>query len=229
MAWFTDLLGTSRAFFRLGFGGPRLKDAGGNLAVRNPGDTADAQVTASKVNVSGDDVVVNSDAAGAGADWTYTLRRPAAGMTAAVLLTLPVDDGAPSQVLQTDGAGVLSWVSAGGSVADLVHVDTTTLGFGSAATVAMFTLPVGAVVHHVDVIVDTAFNGAPTASVGPAGSASKYVAATDIDLTQAAETRFRVHPGKAPLGTTEALQIAYAAGGATAGSARVEVAYSNPA
>ena len=75
---------------------------------------ADAELTAAKVNVSGDVVEINSDAANAAADWKYTLQRPAAGMTAPVTLTLPVDDGAASQVLSTDGAGVLSWVTPSG-------------------------------------------------------------------------------------------------------------------
>lgn len=110
MSVWKDLLGTSKSFFRLGFAGPRLKDAGGNLAVRNGDDTADAELTAAKVNVSGDAVVLNADAAGAGGDWAYTLQRPASGMAAAVVLTLPTTGGSANQVLATDGNGVLSWV-----------------------------------------------------------------------------------------------------------------------
>lgn len=34
-------------------------------------------------------------------------------------LTLPTDDGTPNQVLQTDGGGVLSWVTAGGTVSSV--------------------------------------------------------------------------------------------------------------
>lgn len=110
MSVWKDLLGTSKSFFRLGFAGPRLKDAGGNLTVRNSGDTADAELTAAKVNVSGDAVVLNAAAAGAGGDWAYTLKCPASGMAAAVVLTLPASCGAPNQVLATDGNGVLGWV-----------------------------------------------------------------------------------------------------------------------
>jgi len=222
-----DLLGTTKAFFRIGFTGPRLKNASGNLAVRNPGDSADAEIITSKLNVSGNSVDLNSDAAGAGADWKFTLQRPSSGMSAAVTLTLPVDDGSPDQVLKTDGSGVLSWTSAASTEAD-DKIDTTTLAFDSTSPVAMFTLPANAIIERIQVIIDTAFDGTPTASVGISGTVSKYLASTDIDLTQAAGTVFEVHPGVAAPGGTEALIITYAAGSATAGSARFLVFYAIP-
>jgi hypothetical protein len=223
----SDLLGTTKAFFRIGFTGPRLKDSAGSLVIRNPGDTADAQLTASKVNVSGDVIDLNSDAAGAGADWKITLQRPAAGMTAAYTLTLPVDDGTPGQILATDGSGVLSWQSAG-NTALCNKLDTTSLAFGSAATVAMFSTGAGDVIDMIEVIIDTAFNGAPTLSVGIAGTTSKYMAANQVDLTQPAGTVFQVFPGLNAAGA-EALIATYAAGGASAGAARIIVHYATPA
>lgn len=228
MGIWQDLIGTTKAYFKIGLSGVRLKDSSGNLAVRNSADSADAQITASKVNVSGDVVDLNSDAAGAGADWKYTLQRPSTGMAAAVTLTLPPDDGSPSQVLSTDGSGALSWVSAA-STADKRSVDTTTLAFGATSPVAMFTLPANAVVETVRVIVDTAFNGAPTMSVGITGTTSKYMGSGDVDLKGTAKDRYETHPGETASGGTEALIITYAAGGASAGSARVEVEYVVPA
>lgn len=228
MSFWTDLIGTTKSVFGIGLSGPKLKNNGGNLQVRNTGDSADAELTASKVNVSGESIVLNSDSAGAGADWKVTIQRPASGMSADVVLTLPVDDGTAGQVLATDGDGILSWVSAG-QTAHLVAVDTTSLAFGSGATVSMFTLPANAVVHEVEVIVDTAFDGTPSMSVGVnGGSASKYMASGDVDLTATAKTSFVVHPGEAAVGTTEALEIAYSAGSASAGAARVLVKYSVP-
>ena len=112
MAIWSNLAGTVTGFIRLGLTGVRLKNDAGTLAVRNADDTADSAVTASKVNVSGDAIDINSDAAATAADWKYTLQRPATGMTADVTLTLPVDDGTADQVLKTDGAGILAWVSA---------------------------------------------------------------------------------------------------------------------
>lgn len=228
MSLWSDLLGTVRDNFRLGLSGVRLKNSSGNLLVRNTGDTADAEATVSKLNISGNIVDINSDAAGAGADWKFTIQRPSTGMTSAVTLTLPVDDGTSGQVLSTDGVGVLSWVSAGDTaLAD--KMDTTTLAFGSTSPVAMFNLGANDIIDKIKVVIDTAFNGSPSASVGITGTTSKYLSATDIDLTQAAETVFEIHPGKPAPGATESLIITYAAGGASAGSARFIVFYGTPA
>lgn len=222
-----DLLGTTKSFLRIGFTGPRLKNVSGNLAVRNPGDTADADLTTAKLNVSGNAVDINSDAAGSGADWKYTLQRPSSGMSAAVTLTFPPNDGSPGQALVTDGSGVLTFEDAA-STASSDKVDTTDLAFGDSSPVAMFTLPAGAIIEKIQVVIDTAFDGTPSASVGIAGTVSKYLAATDIDLTMAAGTVFEVHPGVTAPGGTEALIITYAAGGATAGAARFLVFYAIP-
>lgn len=227
--WVSDLAGTMLGYFRLGSTGPRLKASGANLLVRNPGDSADAAITVSTVNVSGNGFTINSDAAGSGADWAYTINRPASGMTAAVTLTLPVDDGTNGQVLATDGSGNLSWVSAASTDA-CVKVDSTALAHNSSSTVAMLTLPANAQVVLVRVYVDTAFNatGPATMSVGTAGSASKYMGATSVDLTTVGS--YEVTPGEIPSGSTEAIQIAFSAGtSASAGAARVEVHYAIPA
>ena len=109
---FTDLAGTLGGFFRLGLSGVRLKNNAGNLAVRNSGDTADAEITAAKANISGDGLQLNADAANTGADWPYTVQRPATGMAAAQSITLPANAGTAGQVLSTDGTGITSWVSA---------------------------------------------------------------------------------------------------------------------
>lgn len=49
---------------------------------------------------------------GAGTD-LITIQAPAS-ITAGYTLTLPVDDGTPSQFLQTNGSGVLAWTTVGG-------------------------------------------------------------------------------------------------------------------
>lgn len=229
MSMWSDLVGTVSGYLRLGLTGVRLKNSSGNLAIRNAADGADAEVTASKVNVSGDVLDINSDAAATGADWKYTLQRPSSGMSAAVTLTLPVDDGSPSQVLSTDGSGVLSWVSAS-STSQCATVDTTTVAFGASSPISAFTLPANAVVNNVEVIVDTAFNGtAPQLSVGINGTTAKYMGATANDLKATAGTRFISTPNEVAVGTTEAIIITYAADSSSAGSARVLVTYSVPA
>lgn len=222
-----DLLGTLKSTFKIGLTGVLLKNNAANLVVRNTTDAADAEVTMSKLNVSGNVAVLNSDAAGSGADWLYTIQRPAAGMTAAVVLTLPVDDGTPSQVLQTDGAGILSWTSVGGSTASSEKMDTTSLAFGTASPLALFTTGAGDILAKVKVVVDTAFNGTPSLSIGVVGTTSKYMGATEVDLTAAAGTVFEVDPGLVA-GGAENLIATYAAGGASAGAARILIHYGTP-
>lgn len=228
--FFDNILGTVSSLFRIGgpTSGVNLKNVTNNLAVRNAADSADAAITASQVNVSGDTIVLNSDATEAAADWKYTLTRPSSGMTADVTLTLPVDDGTANQVLQTDGSGNLSWASAASTSACTTR-DTTTLNFGDTSPIAMVTLPANAVVERVSVIIDTTFDGTPTISVGKSGSTSKYLGSTDVDLTLAAGTRFDIRSSNAASGSTEAVIITYSAGSATVGSARIIIDYSVPA
>jgi hypothetical protein len=226
MGIYSDLLGTLRSTFRLGIGGVQIKNSAGNLLVRNAADSADANLTAAKVSVSGEILEVNSDAAGSGADWKYTLQRPTSGMTAAVSLTLPIDDGTAGQVLQTDGSGVLTWASAG-STSALDHLDTTSLAFGTASPLSLFSTGVGDIIDEIEVVIDTAFNGTPSLSIGISGTTSKYMSATDIDLTALAGTVFKVHPGL-PAAGIEALIATYAASGASVGAARILVHFATP-
>jgi hypothetical protein len=226
LSW-RDLAGTSVGSFILGLTGVKLKNNAGNLVIRNNGDTADAEITASKLNNSGDSIVINSDAAGTGADWSITLARPAAGMTGNVVLTLPIDDGTPNQVLQTDGSGNLTWASAS-STASSVKNKSVAVAFGSTSPVALMTTGVGDVIDSIDVIVDTAFNGTPTMSIGVTGTPSKYMATSQVDLKAAATTTFTVSPSL-PAQGVESLIITYAAGSASVGAARVVLHYATPA
>lgn len=229
MGRFIDLLGTSLDKLQIGIGATAvsLKQVAGKLRARNKADSADVVVVGSVIAASGDFLQLNEDAAGAGADWLMTLARPAAGMTAARTITFPGEAPTAGFALVTDGSGQLSFsaIAAGN---DKVITDTTTLAFGSAASVAMFNLPALAVVHSVNVVIDTAFNGTPSLSVGIAGTVSKYLGATSVDLTQPAATSFAVEPSLVAAAGIEALIATYAAGAATAGSARILVAYSIP-
>lgn len=212
MSFWSKLQGTSLGSFIIGFTGPRLKNSGGTLQVRNTGDTTYARADVGKLSVNDAFQVLVQASPSQGADYT---------------LTLPTTDGSPSQVLSTNGSGVLDWVSAA-STAPLWTADTTSFAFGSGAVVAAFTLPINAVVTRVDVFVDVAFNGAPSLSVGVnAGSASLFVGAADLLLTVA--DRYEIHPQVAASGSTSAIELYYSAGGATAGSGRVVVTYAVPA
>ena len=230
MGLFQDLYGTLKDTFQLGLGGVKLKNVSVGLVIKAVDGTTDAPITASKVNISGEILEINSDASGAAADWKYTIQRPAAGMSADVTLTLPVDDGSANQVLKTDGSGVLSWASAA-TTAHLMATNQTGLAYNTGTPLALFTLPDGAVIHQVDVIIDTPWTtGSAQVTIGIAagGATSKYMAASENDLYAAAKTVFSVHPGVVPPGGTEALIATYSASTADAGAGRIIVHYSVP-
>lgn len=222
---FSDLLGTTLAFFRIGKTGPRLKDTSGALGVRNSLDSADVKVIASTFDASGDvGLTINSDSAGTGADWRITVQRPVAGMSSDLTLTLPVGPGSTGQVLSTDGTGVTSWISVATEAS--WTAETTSFTFGSGSTVSMFTLPSNAVIDNVKLIVDTVFDGTPTATVGLTGDTARYMGAGMNWLDELAV--FETTPGILANSSTEALEIAFSPGGATAGAARVVVTYATP-
>lgn len=224
---FLDLLGTLSTKFQLGIQGLILKNTGGKIRVRNAADSADAPLVASLLSASGDEIQINEDAAGAGDDWKYAIKRPVAGMSADQQLVLPPDAGTAGFAMFTDGAGNTYW-GAAAAATNLEATDTTSLVFGSSSPQAMFTLPANAVVLKVQVVIDTAFNGAPSLSIGVTGTLAKYLASTSVDLAAAAGTVFEVSPGLAANGSAENLIATYAAGGATAGAARLLVTYAIP-
>lgn len=230
MSKISDLLGTFSSYFRIGKTGPRLKDNSGKLEVRDSEDTAYAEVVTSKANVTGNDIVINSDAAGSGNDFSVTISKNS-GATANLQIVAPPAKGTDGYVLAQKagtGAGVLELelVSAG-STSQCVASDTTSVAFGASSPVTCFTLPANAVVEKVHVVVDTAFNGtAPSLSVGISGSTSKYMPATALDLKTAG--LYEWHPALTADGTTNAIIATYSADSSSAGAARVIVYYSIP-
>lgn len=231
MSIFMDIKGTSQSSFQIQKGGPRFKNNSGVLEARNAANTAYVDFLALILRAAGDSLVLNETATLSGSSWKMSISRPTSGMTQSLDFKMPPDYGTNGYVLQTDGSGNLTWVaqSTPPSVTQKITVDTTTLAFGASSPVAMFTLPANAVVHKVKVIVDTAFDGTPTLDIGITGNTSKYGASSSFDLTSGAGDRWESNPNSAPVGTTEAIIATYVAGGATVGSARIEVDYSIPA
>ena len=225
MSKFSDLIGTSLSYFRIGLTGPRIKSNAGTVEIKNAIDSAFVGVKALIVQATGNAIELNANAAATGTDYKYSIARPGTGMAAAVTLTLPPNLGTAGQVVQTDGAGNLSYVSAG-STASCQTTDTTSIAFGSTSPITMFTLPINAVVNNVRVIVDTVFNGAPSLSIGITGTASKYMAATQMDLATVGV--YEAYPGLVAIGTTDAIIATYSAGAASAGAGRIEIDYSVP-
>jgi len=210
----SDLIGTLRTFFRIG--NLRLKNNLGHLEVRNLADTAHANIAAAEHQFR--------NAGGFGMNI-------AANPAAAVNTTLTLPDGdAPATTndyaLVSDGAGQLSWVqvSTGNNA---VKKQSEVVTFSSASPVAMFTPPANAIIQTVICDVDTAFNGAPSLSVGVAGDTGRYMAASENELTTTGV--YETSPEYKEDGTPEAIIVTFAAGGATQGSAEVTVIYANPA
>lgn len=230
MGLFSDLKGTSSISFVLNLLGVRLKDNNGNLAIRNNADNADAEITASKVNVSGDEVVLNSDASESGSDYKISLKRPTTGMSNSYSLTLPTAPGAPGQVLaDLDGNGNLVFVSAA-STTDCIHVESTTINFGDSSPVTALTIPTGTQVLKTEVILDTPFNGtSPNLSVGISGSTSKYMPTTANNLKGSAKDSYEYYSNETPVGSPETIIISFAPDSSTEGSARVDIYYTIPA
>jgi hypothetical protein len=229
-----DAIGTSLSSFIIGLGntGVRLKNTAGNLVLRNKADSADVTVTTSRLLNSGDNILINSDAAGSGNDWTFQLSRNPT-QTAALELQAPAAKGTDGYVLRQKAgtaAGVveLEFAAPGGTSSGTVIIDTTSLAFGTSSPLTLFTLPSGAIVSQVEVVIDTAFDGAPSLSVGIAGTTSKYLAATHVDLTELATTSFVFSPNLPAPGSDENLIATYSAGGASDGAARILISYVTP-
>jgi hypothetical protein len=228
---FDDLFGTLRGIFKLGIGGPQLKNNAGAIQARNTTDAAFVALQALLFQTYGNDFELNAGATGTGADRRFTLRRPSTGMTEDITLVMPATPPTAGQALTvasfSAGVATLQWSTiAGGN--DKPTVDTTAIAFGTASPITMLNLPANAVVLNVSVIVDTPFNGTPSLSIGISGSTSKYMPSTQIDLTAAAGTLFSADPGLIPVGSIEAIIGTYAAGGATAGAGRMLVEYAIP-
>ena len=229
MSKFIDIKGTSLTSFQVQLAGPRIANESGHIATKNAANNAYVDLIAAILRAAGESLVLNNDAAGAGADWTYTISRPVAGMTANVALVLPVDDGTNGQVLGTDGAGNLSWVTPT-VINNTLMAAEYDLAWGDAGGQhAMFTLPAGSIIKEVLVIIDTPFDTAATVSVGILGTVDKYMLTTANALNGAAKDRYEANPNEAAPVAPESVTVNYTAAGAGAGAARIIAIYTNPA
>ena len=107
-------------------------------------------------------------------------------------------------------------------------MDTTTLGFGTASPLSLFSTPANAIISKIQVIIDTPFTGGtPSLTIGITGQTAKYMGATQNVLTGVAADTYESNPSL-PSTAGEALIGTYAANGASAGSARILVHYVVP-
>ena len=226
-----DLIGSTLGKFQFGIAGPLVKNTSGDVAARNAADSAYVAIRAILFKTFGNDFELNSGAAASGADWKFTFSRPSTGMTHALQVIMPSSDPTSGQALTvTSLVGdviTLQWTTIAGGT-DKIVVDTTTLTFGVSSPVTMFTMPANAEILFVRVVIDTAFDGTPTVSVGVTGTTAKYMPTTAADLTAVAKTSFEYTPNEPASGSTTALIATYSQGSATVGAAHILTAYVIP-
>lgn len=232
-----DLTGTSSTTFQIGI--PQistpvvLKNVTGSLELTNLAGTADVSLTALSLNLSAtsDQIVLNSAATGSGSSWTSTLSNAASGQTSALTLRLPPNAGTAGQVLTTDGNNPanLSWSTVLSGAAFDTKVSHTVL-FSDTSPYTYLSLPIGAIISQIAVIVDTAFDGTGAAlSVGVSGTPSKFMIAGASDLTTIGRYATSSVEAVAPSGSAQTILLTFNGGtGSTAGSCRVITTYAVP-
>lgn len=209
----SDLIGTFRTTFRIAT--VMVQDAGGYVAASPKSGTGFVPVAMSALQLQG--------ASFANHISITIASNPASNYT----FNWPVADGTTGQVLTTDGAGNLSW-STVGTGSNQMKEDDQVVNWNSAATIGMYTPPANSRTERVIVVVLTAFDGTGAQlSVGVTGTPSRYMAATDNDLTY--QANYEVQPLYQEGATPTAVTIFFtAATGGTQGVANVLVQYVNP-
>jgi hypothetical protein len=230
---FWDLIGTTLAKLQIGIGGVNVKTMSGDLASRDAADAAYAAIRATLFKTFGNDFELNSGAAGSGADWKLTFSRPSTGMTHALQVIWPAGDPTANQAITVAslvGDVITLQYTTVAAGTDKIVVDTTTVAFGDSSPIAMFAKPANAVILSEEVIIDTAFDGTPTLSIGISGTLAKYGPTSAWDLTAAnggAKSSYVYHPNE-PATSAESLIATLSAGGATVGSLRILTSYVIP-
>ena len=209
-----DFVGTLKTYARIA--GLRLANAGDTvLEIRDKAGTAFRDLRSRAVSFR--------LATGTNEVKLQIPSEPAANIT----FNLPVTTGSTGQVLSTDGTGTLSWSSVAVSSNQMLSQQEV-IAFNSSSPVTVFTPPALATILSVMVEVETVFNATtPTLSVGVAGTVTRYMGATDNDLSVAAT--YEVQPLYEESASPSAIIVTFSPGtGGTTGSARVTVNYANP-
>jgi hypothetical protein len=133
--------------------------------------------------------------------------------------------GTEGQVLAASGVDdKLEWVTLP-SHSDALKTIMVGVDFNGGTPYSV-NIPAGSVVDNVMVIVDTAFDGGATVTVGNASVPDYYVAAADTALTSA--DRFEIPQSYGSTGAESAIVVALTPSGDTVGFVRVIVSYSTP-
>lgn len=129
--------------------------------------TTTGNIRALELRTTGEDIVINHDAAASGADWKGTLRRPSSGMTAAAIYTLPTGT---TTLLGNDQVQVVTNKDIDGGTAS--NTSRITLPKAAVATLTALTRKAGTVVFGTDTLLPYYDNGSsllPMAAFGGGG------------------------------------------------------------
>jgi hypothetical protein len=160
------LVRTLSSYFRIGTF--RLKDSSGVVQLRNAGDTAFADGAVNKLRVQG------NNAANA-----VILTSPGA-LGSNVTFTLPGADGSTGQVIKTDGAGTLSFVSVN---AIGINIQEESFTEATSSPVTIFSADANTIVLEVTVVISVAAGGgSPTVEVGITGTTNLFMTTAETDL-----------------------------------------------
>lgn len=136
-------------------------------------------IRAAELRTTGNDLVLNHDAAGSGADWTATLRRPSSGMSAAAVVTLPTATATLATLalaetlssktltacagLTLNASASIDWAAGNVSLGASIGANTLTIAASSSTVRAPGTLSAGAFATDADSVLlnqDAAGSGA---------------------------------------------------------------------
>ena len=220
-----DLTGTSKPDFQIDANndGPALQNDSGNLKlVDAAGDSV--HTTALDVALEGTSDQIVLDSLG-----TFPTTISSGTTTEAVQVTLPPDNGAPGDILYTDGSGVTTWAAPPGGATNIVQTVRKAIAFGDSSPITLFNLPADAVVQEVSVLVNTGYDGtAPQITVGIAGNTSKFTAAIDANLKVIGSYAVTACRRVATSGSPQALIATYVADSSAAGAGFIDITYVVP-
>lgn len=150
----TNVSGGSKTFVAAVFGGKY----GINSSDFDPACSIDTtgNIRATELRTLGNDLVLNHDAAGSGADWTLTIRRQSSGMSAAAIISLPTATSTLATLALTEtlsaktlttcagitlnAAASIDWAAGSVAIGASIGANTMTLGGASSTVRAAGTL-----------------------------------------------------------------------------------------
>ncbi len=172
-------------------------------------------IRAAELRTTGNDVVINHDAAGSGSDWTGTIRRPSSGMSGAAVWTMPTATAtiatlALAETLSSktftgvvsitlNASAAIDWAAGNVALGASIGANTLTLAGASSTVRVPGTLSIGTLATDSDDLIlnnDAAGSGVdwkltlhrPTSGMGAAATITLPTATSTLATLGLAET-----------------------------------------